>query len=81
MFSGAIFTLLTYGSRIGEFIILDLPLLNPGLTWEPQYNATSFVLKVAGREIPEPSMFGVLSVLLLVGAYQRYRTRAIQRPR
>ena len=40
------FQLITYGSHTGVFTTSNLPTLDPGLDWNPQYNATDYTLSV-----------------------------------
>jgi hypothetical protein len=43
---GQTFDVLTYGSRSGEFVTLDLPALGAGLAWQTTYEAASVRLEV-----------------------------------
>jgi hypothetical protein len=43
---GQTFDILTYGSRSGEFVTLDLPALGAGLAWQTTYEAAAVRLEV-----------------------------------
>jgi hypothetical protein len=62
---GDSFTILSAGTRVGEFDVLDAPKLAGGLTWEILYNPTTVVLEVAPGCYPDcdpSSGVGVLDI-------------------
>ena len=44
--TGQLFTVVEYGSRVGQFATIESSTLDPGLTLVPSYESTRLVLSV-----------------------------------